>query len=98
MPMFKRLLTKADRLQVQTYQINECIKEGWSGETYKGLQIYSKKLTETDYRVKVWRDAVSEPIQYERFRTLEGLNEAISKRKQHYDSVNEWKAKRKAEQ
>ena len=87
-----RLLTKQSRENSRQYQFEQLIKDGYTREDYKDLQIFARF---TDFYLKVFRGTSSNHILYIRFRNAEALSARISQLKASTDSREKYKAEQK---
>lgn len=88
--MYDRIKTKDDRLKVQAAQFEYLLKNGYTQEIYKGLNIFIRDLT-----MKIFKDTSSNHLLFVRYRTAERMNEAKQNVKDNYDSRNAYKEEAK---
>jgi hypothetical protein len=91
----KRLIKKSDRLAVQQYEFERCIKDGYDQETYKGLNIFTQDI-DGKYRLKVFKNTASKPLEYCYYRNVEQRTRVISNYKNNFDRSEAYKAECKA--
>lgn len=90
-----RTLTKSDRLESQRIQFENLVKNGYTQEVYKGLNIFTKKEG-VSHLVKVFKDTAANHIDFVAYRTADDQQKAVERFKTNYDRHAEYKAKLKA--
>ena len=90
----RRLLTKEDRNNARAAQFELLLKNGYSQETYKGLEIFTR-FESNKYWLKIFRGNAAHAIIFYTYQSEERMNSAISSAKKTYDEVKEWKQKQK---
>lgn len=94
-----RLKTKASRLESQQAQFKNLLEQGYAQETYKGLNIFTKKdfisKDREGYVLKVFKNTSSHNIGYFSYRNEEQMQQAIQRYKDNHDSGLKYKAEMK---
>lgn len=91
MRLFK---TKADRLAYQNAQFETLLKAGYSRETYKGLEFFTKN--DNGFLLKVFRGSAAHHVEYVNYRSEERRAEVIKNYKLNHDRREQYKAELKA--
>lgn len=91
----KRLTTKEDRLNSQKYQFESLLNSGYTQETYKGLNIFTKAEGKY-FTLKIFKNTASHHIQYMNYRSEESRAQAIQGYKDSFDRNQAYKAELKA--
>ncbi len=87
--------TKEARLQSQAFQFENLLKQGYTQETYKGLQIFTQS-EDGKFFCKIFRGTAAHHESYTGYRTAERMAEAITQRKSSFDRSEAYKAEAKA--
>lgn len=90
----RRLVTKEDRNNARAAQFEILLQTGYSQETYKGLEIFTRFESER-YWLKVFRGNASHPISFYTYRSKERFQLAVEEAKKSYDRLQEWRKERK---
>lgn len=89
-----RNLTKASREASRNAQFDYLVKNGYTRETYKGLDFFSKNEGKY-FTLKVYRGTAANAEHFVNYRTEERRAEIIQNFKNNYDSREEYKAEQK---
>jgi hypothetical protein len=84
-----RLNTKESRLSAQKVQFESLLKNGYTQETYKGLEIFVLKGEKN--LLKVFKGTAAKPICFYSYRNIDTLNHDIEQHKSNYDRTEAYK-------
>ena len=87
-----RNLTKASREASRAAQFSCLISDGYTQETYKSVEIFTKNLL-----LKTFHGTAANHTDFIQFRTIERLREKVQEVKDNLDRLEAWKAKQKEE-
>ncbi len=87
--------TKQGREESRDYQFNKLIEQGYTRETYKKVDFFTK-LDGKYFTLKVYRGTSAKAVKYINYRSEESRSEAIKNYKVNFDSLQDWKAEQKA--
>ena len=91
-----RLLKKSDRLNVLNSYFENLTKNGYTQETYKDLNIFSKQENENAFLLKIYIGTSTNHTHYTQYKTPERVGEVIAQFKESADLRAARKAEEKA--
>lgn len=87
-----RIQTKEQRTQIRTAQFNRLIAAGYIREDYKTLQIFTNS---NELLLQIFKGTSTNPLTYTRFRTIDRMQEFVTRYKGNADMSEKWKAEQK---
>lgn len=87
-----RIQTKEQRTQIRAAQFNRLIAAGYTREDYKNLQIFTNT---TELLLQIFKGTSTNPLTYTRFRTIDRMQEVVTRYKGNADMSEKWKAEQK---
>lgn len=89
-----RNLTKDSRQQSRDYQFKHLIEQGYTQETYKGLDFFAQQDGKY-FTLKVFKGTGANHIHFMNYRTEDSRNKAVEQFKQGHDRQETYKAEQK---
>ena len=87
-----RIQTKEQRTQIRAAQFNRLIAAGYTREDYKTLQIFTNT---NELLLQIFKGTSTNPLTYTRFRTIDRMQEVVTRYKGNADMSEKWKAEQK---
>lgn len=87
-----RIQTKQQRTELRDAQFNRLIAAGYTREDYKTLQIFTNTA---ELLLKIFKGTSTNPLTYTRFRTIDRMQEVVTRYKGNADMSEKWKAEQK---
>lgn len=92
----RRLITKADRMEVRQAAFDRLIEKGFAMEDYRGMLIFTRdRADENRYDLMIYQGTASNPYANYYYRQVERRDAAVVDARKNFDSRVAYKAERK---